>query len=78
VSDEVRYRFAKCFNCGLKVPLTWEQDNKLSELFKDDICPNCRSREWGIFRRDPMILAAEAARRGLLNLAGRLLRKRGS
>ena len=27
--SEVRYRFARCFSCGLKVPLTWEQDNNL-------------------------------------------------
>ena len=75
MSDEIRYRFAKCFNCGMKAPLTWEQDNKVSELFKNDSCPNCGSKEWGVFRRDPMILTAEAAGRGLLKLAGRLFRK---
>jgi hypothetical protein len=73
--SEVRYKFAKCFNCGLKAPLTWEQVDNVSELFKDGICPNCGSKEWGVFRREPMLLATEAAGRGLLSLAGRLFRK---
>ena len=76
--NDVRYTFAKCFNCGLKAPLTYEQEDRLSELFKDGACPSCGStKDWGIFRRDPMMLTAEAAGRGLLNLAGRLFRKAG-